>query len=501
MVAKLGMRGGATVLQAMFRKKEDSEQRKVRLPKRNAAPTVEYLQFIFNQCFQYRGQEVEVIWSEQTSTRQFSLIARAESGKDYAHWILWEDNGRELRQVWSYDTHDIEVINNMISMLETTPSEFSSTETGTQRIQPLAKPTSPYRQLFAASYTGVTSAPSSLRDSLTGIPSAYQNPSESLRLNTLSAATAFDSSAKGPKISPLVPSPLPSPPEDQSSSLSPDIKEQLKLLQRAGLGPQALIVKKQDNLGSSELKLLLTKNCEGDVSAQILLYQQLNGRFTLTRFLTDHPMGESLWVPMLFNYFVNGLITIEQPVSSDAPALDFLREAKPAIQALHKQFIRPETGIFSYPGLLYFLQYEFLRFQVYDYPLGLIIFEMNKRSLNAIGGLDLINKEETLIALSRIAAINRPLDLLAHFETIAYALLLPNTTGGGALQIAQRMLEALSNTPLTSELDSKLLKLSFGIAAVPSHCKDMESLVRLAKQALQKAKSGDLTIVQADKSP
>ncbi len=485
----------------MFRSRQDSEQRKIRLPKRNAPPTAEYLQFVFNQAFQYRGQEVELVWSEPTTTKQFSLVAKAEQGKNHARWTLLEDNGRESRLVWSYDTHDFEVINNMLSMLETSTGEFSTTATAKPKIQPTQTPISPYRKLFAESYTGISSSTSSsLKDSLTRIPRIYQNPEETLSPNTLASAVPFDSSYKDNKSTQSgLPSLSSSPTDHQVLSLSADTNEQYKLLQRAGLTAEALIVKKQDNLGSNELKLLLTKNCEGDVSAQVLLYQQLHGKFTLSRFLTEHPMHESFWVPILFNYLVNELIAIEPPISVNGQALNFLQEAKTSVQALHKHFIRPETGILSYPALLYFLQYEYLRFQVYDYPLSLIIFELNKRSVNLTGGLDLINRDETSIALSRIAAQNRPLDQLAHFETLDYAILLPNTAANTALQITGQIVESLTGTPLSAELDNKTLKLSFGMANIPGHAKDVESIIRLAKQALQKAKSSDLTIAQAEK--
>ena len=130
-------------------------------------------------------------------------------------------------------------------------------------------------------------------------------------------------------------------------------------------------------------------------------------------------------------------------------SLNFMEEGKAAVQGLKTNFIRQESGVLTYPALLYFLQYEYLRYQAYDWPLSLIIFEMSKVSNSAIGGLDLINKQETAVALRRISAIKRPLDLLGHFEAINYALLLPNTDIVTANQIAKNVIKTLAAQSLT----------------------------------------------------
>src|SRR5271154_5883933 len=103
----------------MFRAKQDSEQRKIRLPKRAAPPGADYLQFIFNQAFQYRGQDVEVCWTDSTATLQYRLTAKAERDSSHANWQLWEDTGGQNKLVWSHNSIDLELIENMLSMLNT----------------------------------------------------------------------------------------------------------------------------------------------------------------------------------------------------------------------------------------------------------------------------------------------------------------------------------------------------------------------------------------------
>jgi Diguanylate cyclase, GGDEF domain len=275
------------------------------------------------------------------------------------------------------------------------------------------------------------------------------------------------------------------------------IRDDLRLLENAGLKERSVMVKKQDALGENELRLLLSKHSDAGVNEQVELYKRLPKKFTVADVFEEGPASKVIWVPIVYRLFANGLIDIKPPLAVNESALDFMAEGKAAVQALKPSFVRQESGILSYPALLYFLQYEYLRFQTYDTPFSLIVFEMSKIGTSALGGLDLINKQETLEALNRINAIKRPLDFLGHFEAINYALLLPHTNIHAAGKMAKRIVKSLSTQPLAPNLDPSQLKLSFGIGSIPDGCGDMEELIVLSKKALQQSKNGDFQIVQA----
>lgn len=530
------------------------------------------------------------------------MIAKVEPEKNDANWKLWEDNGRQHQLVWSHNCVDIELIDNMLSMLDTgAKSPPSPTKASTS-------PISPYRNLFSASYHGMKPAPASLKDSLIRMRPIEAQLASSNNIDPIPAQTvstgalapvalsqnapalivkqtitdglkqlagnrqimpvyamsdttvtgtleqtgmqnaqlieliaskkltgklefnaqdmhaevfftggqlhsAFATSSQGNEaMTELLicpPSSFRFTVDEQSpvsnvtaalNTLVSDavaIRDQLSHLEKAELKPQALIIKTQENLGDNELKLLLMKNSSLDINTQILLYREMGRKFTLVQLLGKHPMSKSIWVPILFNFFTGGLIEIKPPLSANDEQLEFLGDAKAAVQALKNTFTRKETGILTYPALLYFLQYEFLRFQSHDWPLSLVVFEMSKQSPQAAGGHDLIDQQETMTALQRIAAIKRPLDHIGHFEAIDYALLLPNTTAATANQIAHQIIQVLRAEPLSNELDNKLLKLSFGIASIPAHCDNIESIIILAKKALTQAKGGHFPVILA----
>jgi len=603
----------------MFKSKQDSEQRKITLPKRTVAPGPDYLEFIIKQAFQYRGQDVEVVWTNRMATKQFRLTARAERGSSQANWQLWEETGRDNQMMWSHDTIDLELIESMISMIDT----------GTQDQLPVqpenSSPSSPYRNPFSASYQGITPAGNnSLSKSLTRMrpigqtTSSYNlspvqtgsshdldpvrtgntEPSQTISTEALAqvplsadapslvvkqiitegltklagnrqimpvyvisdmavSGTLEQSGMKNSRFIELMStgrvtgklelatqdlraeiffvdgelhsafaannhgneamtelliwtpgsfrftvgerSPVRNVtiPLYELESNSREVHDQLAHLEKAGLAPKALITKTHQSIGDSELRLMLMKSMNADIDAQISLYRELSRKFTLTQFLAKRSMTKSIWVPILFNYFTCGLIEFKAPLSTNDEQLDFLGDAKASVQLLKSTFLRKETGVLNFPAFLFFLQYEYLRFQSYDWPLTLVIFEMNKQSTQAIGGLDLINQQETFTALQRIENIKRPLDQLGHFEAIDFGLLLPNTDASTANQIANQIEEVLRAEPLSGELEDKFLKLSFGIATIPEHCEDLQNLILNAKKALSQAKGGQYPIVIA----
>jgi GGDEF domain-containing protein len=270
--------------------------------------------------------------------------------------------------------------------------------------------------------------------------------------------------------------------------------DQKRHLKRAGLAYESYLCRLHKNLSDTELKLLLTKGAPLDFEFQRDIYNYLRHKRTFTDLLRDKPMDSSMWSALLFNFLSCGLIEIKQPDSFKGSSLDFLGEARAQVQAIHESFIRPETGVYSYPALMYFMEYELHRYEAYNFPLSLIVFEIKNRREGG-STADALNTQAAGIAAMRIDLVKRPLDTIGHFEAVDYALLLPNTTGSSAAFVANRMLESLTATPLIKGVDRNTLELCFGVASLPADGDDLESLVLAAKTAKLKAKQGQFPIV------
>ncbi|HUS64104.1 MAG TPA: sigma 54-interacting transcriptional regulator [Kofleriaceae bacterium] len=88
-------------------------------------------------------------------------------------------------------------------------------------------------------------------------------------------------------------------------------------------------------------------------------------------------------------------------------------------------------------------------------------------------------------ALDRIAADVRPMDRLANYGDREVALVLPETTLGGARAIGQRVLDIARTTPGVSA--------AAGIAGLPEHGRSPGALIDAARTALRSARRGDAT--------
>ena len=274
--------------------------------------------------------------------------------------------------------------------------------------------------------------------------------------------------------------------------------DQLKHLEKAGLVYESILVQKQKNLGEPELKLMLAKGHPLDFQMQKNAYDSLKHKKTFTDLLRDNPMDQTQWAPLLFNLLYCGLIEIKPPAATRGGALDFLGEGKQIIQNLAYNFVRPDTGIVSFEALLYFLEYEFYRYEAYNWPMSLVAFEMSlRRPGSNIGETEPLPPQALATAAMRIGLVKRPLDLLTHFQVNEYAILMPNTKASQAAFVANRILDALTVTPLAPGIDRANISLSFGVANLPSDGEDVESLLQAAEQARLEAREGNFPIVLA----
>ena len=270
--------------------------------------------------------------------------------------------------------------------------------------------------------------------------------------------------------------------------------DQLRHLEKAGLTYESLLVLKHKELSETELKLMLSKGHPLDFAWQHDIYNLLRKKRTFTDLLRDRPMDLNHWAPLLFNFLHCGLLELKEPSIERGNALSFLQEAQEAVQNFKSNFTRPETGILTSEAMYYFLEYEYYRYEAYDWPLSLVLFEMSKKRVAGSGG-DFLPSNILNQVARRINLVKRPLDLLGHFETLEFALLLPNTKPTRAVFIANRIMDAVTNAPLSKEIDAKSLQLYFGVAGLPADGDDLATLISKARDAKVEAREGTFPIV------
>lgn len=165
------------------------------------------------------------------------------------------------------------------------------------------------------------------------------------------------------------------------------------------------------------------------------------------------------------------------------------------VRAIRELTIRDDTAeCFNRRHFEEFLVEELARSNRFKTPLSLIFFDMdnlkevNNRLGHAMGSRTLLEVSQ------RVRSKIRKFDKLFRFGGDEFCIVLPETEWHGALEVAERVREAISSRPmLQRELGptgGQPMTASFGIASFPLHARAKEELVVRADRAMQSVKAG-----------
>jgi diguanylate cyclase (GGDEF)-like protein len=148
------------------------------------------------------------------------------------------------------------------------------------------------------------------------------------------------------------------------------------------------------------------------------------------------------------------------------------------------------TKLFNFRYLDQTLDTELKRSQRYGAHISLIFFDMdyfklvNDRHGHLMGSKVLIEVAQILINSLR------DVDIVSRYGGDEFVVVLPETKVDTAIKIAHRLHRAIREHEFLKEEGLKLhLSASYGISGYPDHAKTKKDLIRLADQAMYKAKS------------
>ncbi len=127
-------------------------------------------------------------------------------------------------------------------------------------------------------------------------------------------------------------------------------------------------------------------------------------------------------------------------------------------------------------------------------PLSIIFFDLdNLKQVNSRHGHAMGSR--TLFEVSaRVRAKIRKFDKLFRFGGDEFVILLPETEWHGALEVAERVREAIASTPflrgLVADPEGVPITASFGIASYPLHARTQQEMIQCADRAMQRIKTG-----------
>lgn len=275
-------------------------------------------------------------------------------------------------------------------------------------------------------------------------------------------------------------------------------------LASAALSHGSYLIRKNPSLAGDELEQALAQApslsafslSQAAVSLLRQFYNCVTGDQTLFEILRAKPLAKSDWIPILYSLVAGDLVVIsDRPVHTTRR--EVVQQSAPvdsaAIESARKSLIRAESGLYSYPSLLWFLQNEFNRYEQGGPPFGVLLFDMMLRTQFGLEAL----QPDSLKALSEsLSQVLRNIDLFGHFEIFSYGVLLPQTDADGTALVAQRLVTALQNAkiPLLSS-GSVFLAVALGVGCVPHDAKEIGGLLAGLKEAKEQAKKGQSPIV------
>lgn len=157
-----------------------------------------------------------------------------------------------------------------------------------------------------------------------------------------------------------------------------------------------------------------------------------------------------------------------------------------------------KSGSFTHQAILFFLNQHYGFYEQFEFPFSLIVFSFGYRRSES-GPVQAAARETIKLVLERIKAIARNVDLVGHFESFDFAVILPNATSIEASQLASLIKSDLIESPITDR--SQKLVMAFGIASIPEHRKDVGKMTSLAKSSNRLSKrTGSIVVANKENS-
>ncbi len=269
--------------------------------------------------------------------------------------------------------------------------------------------------------------------------------------------------------------------------------DQNKSLDGKGVTLDSVIVRTHASITEQEFEAIIAKGTGHDKEAQKRFYCEIDNESTLFEILRNQPMAKTEWVPILFNLVSLGLVQFKAkqtltPASSDQRStIDWTQ-----MRMVERALLRTDTGIYTFPAFLYFLDKEYWRCNRFNRPFSIIILQIGLVNGNEEKDFAKVNSQKyaplpirAIRAMGKnIANIKRQIDILAHFETLNYALLLPETDKAGGLNFMNRLSDLLKNTSF-EDIEANYVDFALGTANMPEDCTDIQTLLRLAQSNMQ----------------
>lgn len=268
---------------------------------------------------------------------------------------------------------------------------------------------------------------------------------------------------------------------DQGMKLNDRYRE----LTKVGLKPESYLYRTNPALTEAEFEEHIDKTMALNMNQQKWFYQQIDDRSTLFDILRRHSMPRSQWVPLLLSLVRGTLVEVSDKQVAPGGTLESAGIDKKLVGIAAKSLTNQDTGLVTYPMFLFLLEQEYARFDRNGLPLCTIIFDVAIRQPDGI--VPIPNAEVIRQLGNSWKELVRTFDVVAHYQTSQYAMLLPYTDCASAIVVANRVVATLAEIKVDGMERSSFL-VACGIAGIPEDCRDPGHLLSASTEALKISK-------------
>jgi hypothetical protein len=276
--------------------------------------------------------------------------------------------------------------------------------------------------------------------------------------------------------------------------------DQAKFIKAAGIKPESFLIKKAHDITEADFEKLVSKGAPIAMPIQKRFFQYVDNNTTLFDILLRQQLPKTVWMPILYNLLSCGIISHSDRAASSrktitlADSQEFDASIVSLSDPVKKQLIRSETGIYTYSAFVFFVEQECLRFEDTEEPFSVLVIAARA---NQGGKLLPLPLEVTKNVITQLFAIKRRMDILAHFQTLDLALLMPGCDANLTLLVAQRLYKLMMQGAFG--LQSGQMHVTMGIASVPEHGGPTADVIGRARDAQVQASSSTPLLVAVSK--
>ncbi|MBA3992740.1 MAG: hypothetical protein C0469_04375 [Cyanobacteria bacterium DS2.3.42] len=258
------------------------------------------------------------------------------------------------------------------------------------------------------------------------------------------------------------------------------LNDHIQELNKLGLTPETRLTRAANEISQDDF-MAIAQNEQGiSRTLQKHIYDLADGQNTVGAIVKTLKVSKADWMPAVNNLIKKKLLAPPSTQLSSEDAALATADWK-MIEAVDRSLIRADTGIYGYPALLYFLEMEFNRSSRYGKPFSLLLLQIGTKTKDGSGKLVPLPQQAARELCNLIAKLKRKPDILGHYQSNCFALVLPETDSILAKRFASRLIEVLVSGP-----SLETVGFSIGVAGCPHEAQDLNNLIKACVQSRQK---------------